>query len=440
MLSPARKTCYRVLLDIELRNRFSDEALNSKEMERLDVRDRHLTTEIVYGTLRWQAFLDHILQAAGFRTWQDVESGAKVLLRMSLYQMWHTERVPHHAIVNDAVELAKRTLGRGIEGYINGVLRTLVRTRPWKVPEFALSVPEWVRVSLPQWLWQRWITRYGQDRTTEYALSLNEPPQAAIRVTLPRWAAEPLPFEVFPSDIVPDAYGQGKSARVPKGAGLRKHDASAFRYQDEASQLIAHLLGSKAKGRKIWDACAAPGGKTEILSKLCGDKGFVVASDLSEERVLRIKEVLRFSGARKPAVLAADARSTAPFSISFDAVLADVPCSGLGTLRRNPEIKWRIQPDKLAALQRTQREILDGVSQSVQPGGWLVYSTCSTEPEENEEVIQSFLDSHPDFRLKRPASPPGIERWTGPDLLVRTFPSARHWDGFFAGILVRRAS
>jgi 16S rRNA (cytosine967-C5)-methyltransferase len=145
----------------------------------------------------------------------------------------------------------------------------------------------------------------------------------------------------------------------------------------------------------------------------------------------------KVSASRNRDLLVADASEAAPFRCSFDAVLADVPCSGLGTLRRNPEIKWHFKPESLLSLQEMQKRIVCAVSQTVRPGGRLLYSTCSTEPEEDEEVIQSFLRAHRDFRLLPPDSPPGIERWTGSDGMVRTFPSTRLWDGFFAALMIR---
>jgi 16S rRNA (cytosine967-C5)-methyltransferase len=209
--------------------------------------------------------------------------------------------------------------------------------------------------------------------------------------------------------------------------------------QDEASQLIPHLLGSIA-GWKIWDACAAPGGKAAIISSMCGTEGSVIATDIHPARVRRLRGVLgRFheSGFH---VLAADARLSPPFRKKFDGVLADVPCSGLGTLRRNPEIKWRFNPDQLRSLQVTQKQILASASDAVRAGGLLIYSTCSTEPEENEQVVHAFLKTHPEFRLRRPSSPPGIGSWLGSDDMLRTFPGDRPWDGFFAALLVRSSS
>jgi 16S rRNA (cytosine967-C5)-methyltransferase len=435
MISPSRKLCYRILQQIYTKGVFSDDALNSSEMERLGIRDRHLTTEIVYGTLRWQGLLDYVLAKSTSRSWREVTQGAKTLLRMSLYQMWRMDRIPHHALVNDAVELAKRKLGKGSDRFLNGVLRNLTRTTPWKKDEFLENAPRWIQASLPQWLWERWIARYGEHDTREYALALNMPPQTALRLAENSGQIESLPFDVVPSGIVPDAYLQTTSSH--KNRSLKKNHAR-YRFQDEASQLIPYLLGVSNAGSKIWDACAAPGGKAAILSGLCGDAGRVTASDLHMGRISHLRASLRNAGVFNADVLIADAAQSAPFRCSFDAVLADVPCSGLGTLRRNPEIKWNFSPAKLISLQQMQKTILHSVSTAVRVGGRLLYSTCSTEPEENEEVVRDFLYHHPEFRLELPTYPPGIDSWADRDQMIRTFPSTRLWDGFFAALLVRR--
>jgi 16S rRNA (cytosine967-C5)-methyltransferase len=425
MISPARTLSYKLLCRIQSRNWFSDDALNSEFMERLAIRDRNLTTEIVYGTLRWQGALDYILAGVSSRPWQTVVAEARALLRMSVYQMWQMERVPDHALVNDGVELAKKALGKGIDKYVNAILRKLVRTRPWDEEGFWLRAPQWARASLPQWLWDRWAGRFGATTAMEFALSLNRPPLHAFRITA--GGSEPLSSEAVPSNLVP-------------GAAIRTSDASEqdrrAGYQDEASQLIPYLLGPAA-GRRIWDSCAAPGGKTAVLCSLCGETGKVVASDVSKERVARLRFLFKSEKITEPEMVVADASKTPPFRCDFDAVLVDVPCSGLGTLRRNPEIKWHFQPESFAALQKTQSEILAAAAQAVRVGGYLLYSTCSTEPEENEQVIQSFLSAHSEFRLEKPIEPHGIENWISDDHMLRTFPGARLWDGFFAALMVR---
>lgn len=410
---------------------FSDDALHSSAAQTPDVRDRHLITEIVYGTLRRQLLLDHVLAGASSRRWKDVDAGAKILLRMSLYQMWFMDRVPDHALVNDAVDLAKRDMPANAFRFVNGVLRRLARIRPWEDGSFLLRVPSWVRVSLPEWLWQRWRERYGEKKAMQYGESLHTPAQFTFRLGRDPDPAV-IPSATDPSDLVPGAYIRRKE----RDEDLRdiSPDLPA---QDEASQLVPHLLGN-IRGEFVWDACAAPGGKTSIICGNVGLSGRVVAGDISRKRILRLSESLRHC-VLHPEIVVADAGASPPFRNSFDTVVVDVPCSGLGTLRRNPEIKWRFLPADLLRLQDIQSNILGSTSESVRKGGRILYSTCSTEPEENECVINSFLKTHPEFAVERPAGPDGIDAWIGEDFFVRTFPSTRLWDGLFAAVLRRRS-
>jgi 16S rRNA (cytosine967-C5)-methyltransferase len=401
----------------------------------LEERDRHLTTEIVYGTLRWQALLDYVLESICSRPWDEVDPGARIVLRMSLYQMWYMDRIPEYALVNDAVELAKKNLGKGIDGFVNGVLRNLARKHPWKKKDLMQHAPEWIRASLPQWLWNRWSSRYGQERAMEFALSLNCHPQAAFRFMNLLQEKGIAGSGIVKSAMVPGAYLRSSKTEPETG---QEGGAESIRFQDEASQLIPYVLNPQS-GWTMWDACAAPGGKAEILSKTGGESGRVIASDLKKGRARKMRQFLHDSGAGNAHVIVADASQAPPFYERFDAVLVDVPCSGMGTLRRNPEIKWRFEPEAFAILKQTQEKILHHASASVRIGGRLLYSTCSTEPEENEQVIQSFLSTHGGFSLAKPEFPPGIDNWTSPDGMVRTFPSSYLWDGFFAALMTRHS-
>jgi 16S rRNA (cytosine967-C5)-methyltransferase len=408
---------------IESRRLHSDDALHSPAMERLDPRDRRLVTEIVYGTLRWRAPLDHVLALQSARPWAGIDPTIRTLLRMSLYQMWKMDRVPDHAICNDAVELARRGSRGGSDRLVNGILRSLGRSRPWERDDFLAGAPGWVRVSLPRWLYQRWVRRYGVAQAEEYALSLNAPPRAAFRPGDGAGEGETPPGE--PSPLVPGALLATEEVPIKGGEQV----------QDEASQLMPHLFGPAGQRGRAWDACAAPGGKAAILGRIFER---VVASDISLNRVRRMRRLAGTEGLARVGTIVADAGGPPPFSTEFEAVLADVPCSGLGTLRRNPEIKWHFKPEGFAELGQAQARILGSVARSVAAGGRLLYTTCSTEPEENERVVEQFLASHPDFQVDPPLYPRGVAAWTGPDGFVRTFPSVRRWDGFFAALMRRR--
>jgi len=396
MIASARRICFQLLCRIEFQSAFSDAILYSPTVTRLDQRDRNLVTEIFYGTLRWQGWLDHVLAPLCSRPWEEVDDKVKILLRMSLYQMAKMDRVPPHAVIHNAVELAKREQ-KGSGNFVNGVLRRLNRWRPWIQKMYLQKLPLWVQVSLPEWLWNRWSSRYGIGTAREYALSLNSPPQTSEE------------------ELV-----AGNESWI----------------MDESSRVIPYLFGS-VEGKRIWDACAAPGGKSAILHRNCGPAGMVVSSDLRVHRARRMMQNLRDVIGEEPAVLVLDATRPSPFCRPFDSVLADVPCSGLGTLRQNPEIKWRFNPAKLTELQGIQLEILGSVAREVRVGGSLLYSTCSTEPEENEQVIEEYLRSHPEFSLVRPSHPAGIGSFLDDRGIFRSYPALRSWDGFFAALMLR---
>lgn len=426
MISPARKIAYQVLCRVVLGGAFSDEMLSSGSLSALSERDRNLATEICYGTLRWQLSLDDILARSSSRTWESVDPLLRVILSMSLYQMQYTNRIPDHALVNDAVEIAKAELDRGKASFANGLLRSLARDRLWEKTGFEEARAPWIRASLPKWLWDRWSARYGSDIAFRFAVSLNRPPQVAVRLKTAGEVISRPALAGIPSEVVPGAWLVEKA---PKSSDVW--------IQDEASQLIPHLL-APLSGSRVCDACAAPGGKSSILGSLCGKTGLLVSSDLRWKRASRMRASLEGFSSKPAAVVTANAACGLPFGdATFDAILADVPCSGLGTLRRNPEIKWRFRPENLDVLHKKQLSILTSVAGVLRVGGTLLYSTCSTEPEENEQVVETFLESRRDFRILRPKSPAGIERWLDAKGTLRTFPDERLWDGFFGALMLR---
>jgi 16S rRNA (cytosine967-C5)-methyltransferase len=399
--------------------------LHSTRVSNLQERDRRLVTELLLGSLRWQLLLDHFLAGVMSRPFAEVDLPVKVVLRLGAYQLWRMERIPPHAAVHDAVDLAKGSAGAGAARFVNGVLRSLARGRPWGEPGVLKSLPPAVSLSTPEWLWQRWERRFGERTAREYCSALNQIPRCAFRLS--STAGRPEGCE--PSDIVPGAYLTDGGASAPASP------PELARIQDEASQLVAFLPPFRA-GWRVWDACAAPGGKTCIVAENIGDSGLVVATDRSRSRAGLLMRTLWQRGVAANVVVA-DAGKGAPFLCRFDCVLVDVPCSGLGTLRRNPEIRWRFDPVRLVALQRAQRSIIGHAAGAVKSGGYLLYSTCSTEPEENEEVVGQFLQENAEFRLVKPIRPPGVERWLDGSGFLRTFPSLRLWDGFFAALMVR---
>jgi 16S rRNA (cytosine967-C5)-methyltransferase len=431
VIAEARRASFAFLCRIELNGVFSDDVLNSREMAQLQERDRRLSAEIVYGTLRWQALLDYELGKLCSRPFENVDARAKILLRMSAYQLKFMDRVPDYAVVFDAVELAKLHLKKRSDAFINGVLRRLTREATRSTHDLQKSAPPWIQVSLPEWLWQRWSLRFGSESAWKYARSLNQPSKCTLWFSAKPDPSSSLFDDLAPSDIVPGAFhwkNEKNKQLLASGTGIQ--------LQDEASLLMPMLFGD-ISGSHVWDMCAAPGGKASILCQRSGKAGLVIASDQSRNRLKRLVQTLENSGCKNYSVVQLDASQPPPWRAAFDAVMADVPCSGLGTLRRNPEIKWRFSPENFPKLQRKQLRILECGAMAVKIGGILLYSTCSTEPEENEEVVRIFLDSHPNFKMIAPSFPAGIESWLGTDGFLRTFPSTRPWDGFFAALMTR---
>jgi 16S rRNA (cytosine967-C5)-methyltransferase len=426
VVAPARKAAFDLLCAVTLHGAHSDEVLHSDQVSNLEERDRRLVTELLLGSLRWQLALDHYLAGATSRPLTEVDPPVRVALRLGAYQLWKMNRIPSHAAVHDTVDLAKASAGAGAARFVNAVLRSLARTSPWTEPSHERPLAPNVLLSFPEWLWQRWRDRFGEREAREYCIALNQVPRCTFRHP----AARQPPEGCESSDIVPGAYvvARGPTPALTGSLG-------PVRIQDEASQLVAFLPPFRP-GWHVWDACAAPGGKTCIVAEKLGDSGFVIASDRSRFRAGLLLRTLRERGIAANVVVA-DAGKSSPFRRRFDCVLVDIPCSGLGTLRRNPEIRWRFDPARLRDLQQTQRSIIEYAGRSVRVGGYLLYSTCSTEPEENEEVVQDFLKKNDEFRMVRPASPPGVERWLDPSGFLRTFPSSRLWDGFFAALMVR---
>lgn len=385
-----------------------------------DARERALTVELVYGVLRHQGTIDWRLDPVVDTPMRKLPRLIQMLLRMTVYQLMYLDRIPHSAAVNESVRLAKdnvSVLGRDWSGFVNAVLRTVLRNpvAPWPPmtddPARSLSV----RYSVPEWLSRRWIQRLGPDAAgIACAHSVTIPP-VTIRVNrlkatrdeflerLRQSGVSALPTSVSPVGITIEPRGPVTS--------LPGFSEGCFYVEDEAAQLIPPLLGANS-GESILDACAAPGGKATHLAELIADRGAIFALDKKGTRLDLVAANCARLGLRSVMPITGDARyrdewrraATHPVDRAevrqdlFDRLLVDAPCSGLGVLRRHPEAKWRKDGAALTRHQKLQLEILDALSPSLRPGGVLVYSTCSVEPEETEAVVERFLNAHADFR------------------------------------------
>ncbi|MBZ5533197.1 MAG: 16S rRNA (cytosine(967)-C(5))-methyltransferase RsmB [Acidobacteriia bacterium] len=444
-VSLARAAAFEILLRVERESAYAVELLHSASVSDLAPADRNLTMEIVMGVLRWQPALDAMF--APFITSALAKLDLEVLtaLRMGAYQLARLTRIPPHAVVNETVELVKRARKKSAAGMVNAVMRKL---KPNLDPYASdLTGVEYLSTALahPKWLVERWVQSFGYGRADLICTYDQQIPATAVRLS----RAED------PSEVEAKLRNQGvqlapgrlmNSARVVVEGDVTKTDLfpnGGVAIQDEGSQLVAALIGD-GDARLVLDCCAAPGGKTAALAaRLPHAK--IIAAELHPHRARLLRKMVPQENVL---VVTADALHL-PFRTQFDRVLVDVPCSGTGTLARNPEIKWRLKPEDLCDLHARQLAILTSALAQVAPGGRLVYSTCSLEPEENEQVVAACLQGHRDFRLV-PArqellklQAQGELVWKNVDDLVsgeflRTLPGVQPCDGFFAAILEKQ--
>ncbi len=447
MIAPARRVSYRILLQIATSDAHSDELLRSDKVDRLSAQDRNLTTTLVLGTLRWQLALDARIRALLARPEAKLSPEAATALRMGAYQLLHLDRVPAHAVIHDSVELVKYGDERGAAGMVNAVLRKMQSTehRSQSTGRTARELAaEWAH---PAWMVERWARRYGLETAEAICRWDQEPAGATIRMT--ERAADLGGIETEPG------YFLNCSRRVVRGDVGRSEAfrTGRVRIQDEASQLVAEIAAAAAgRAQRVMDACAAPGGKTAILAERLPEAE-ITAVDVSRKRLDLMRE--RMPGARAERFVweVADA-ATLQLKPEWDLILCDLPCSGTGTIARNPEIRLRVSEADLARQHARQVAILRAGLAGLNPGGRLVYSTCSLEPEENEDVVAEVLRETPGFRavpvdaiLDRLAAS-GVVTATGRERLrtapagdfLRTLPGVHPCDGFFAAVLEKQGS
>jgi 16S rRNA (cytosine967-C5)-methyltransferase len=428
LVTAARRLAFEVLTYTERGGALLAERLARADVEALAPRDRAFLHELVMGTLRHRGLVDHALASAVDRPLGRLDPAVLTILRLGAYQVLRL-RVPDRAAVSESVELARVAAPRAT-GIVNAVLRRLSRQGPPALPDFEREPLAWLTTagSLPRWLAERWLSRLGPAVARARAEALSQPPPIVFRLN-PR---------VTDADARMGAAGVAAAPLAVPGAmevsegALGGLAAEGVAYaQDQGSQMIAHLA-ARESGR-VLDACAAPGGKSTLLADL-GPSARVVAGEVSRARLGTLAALVARWGCANVCVVGADARRP-PFAAPFDSILLDAPCSGLGTLGRHPDIRWRARPDDLTRQARRQRELLEGVAPLVAAGGTLVYATCSIEPEENEGVIGPFLESHPEFAA---GPPPDWARAFTDGPFLRMLPERDGGDAFFAAKLERR--
>jgi 16S rRNA (cytosine967-C5)-methyltransferase len=452
MIAPARRAAYRVLRAVSAGDADLPAALDDVRRGLADPRDRALLTEIAAGTLRWQGRLDWLIERAAGRPLRKLDAEVLDILRLGLFQILFLDRVPVSAAVDDAVGLTRTAGKRSAAGFVNGVLRTLSRQRhtlglparpegPDASREAALDYLS-ITGSHPRWLVARWLDRLGFEAADAWVAFNNCEAPLTIRANTLRTTREQLAaalsaagVSTTPTEFAPEGL------RVTAGTivGNDAIDPSTFVIQDEASQLVPLMTGV-VPGQFVFDACAAPGGKAIALAGALEGTGLLVAADVRPRRVALLRHLLSVAGATSVRVLRADLSDGVPLQQVFDVVLVDAPCSGLGTIRRDPEVRWRRREEDLDKHAARQRRLLASASAAVRPGGRLVYATCSSEPEENEAVIERFLADGAPFevvsahRLSSEGVPAGLLTMRG---MLETRPDRDGLEAFFATALER---
>ena len=439
-VSPARRAAFGILRRVEEEGAYASVLLAATEPE-MRADDRALCYELVLGTLRRQLWLDSLIEHYARRRAASLDAPVRRALRLGLYQLRFLTRIPASAVVNESVNLAHLARLRSAAPFINAVLRRATREMDY---DPAANVTEpierlAVETSHPVWLLERWIEAFGADEATAFARANNDAPPVAFRVITKRASEADVLEELSASGGALTRSEIAPSAWRIEGAGaiLRKFALEGKIYlQDEASQLVAHVLDARATER-VLDACAAPGSKTTHVASMSPELSLIVAGDVHEHRLRTVLEAGARHGLETLRAVVHDAESALPFADNaFDRVLVDAPCTGTGTLRRNPEIRWRITAGDVFELARRQGLILGNAARTVRRGGRLVYSTCSVEREENEEVVARFLDRHADFRKLPLRLHASLRGQSGE---ARVWPHKSGADGFFIACLERRS-
>jgi len=453
-VSPARSAAFDTLLRVERDAAFATDALDARLAEVHAKReDAALATELVMGVLRWQRLLDFLVARFADRAAESLDREVLLALRLGLYQLRYLSRVPAAAAVNESVELVKRARKKSAAGLVNAALRRAASTLELRGPAELLlpgnlSPVDHLGIALshPAWLVERWLAHFGEESTRALLDTNNRPPPLIAAVLDPGQTAgvaaslAEAGFEAAPGRWLSSAI---ELRRVPRGGAARAGAVGEGRMflQDEASQMIPLLLDVQP-GQRVLDLCAAPGGKTARLARQAGRSG-VVAADVHLHRLRQMREFLARLGAGNVHPVALDGTAPLPFGVRFDRILVDAPCSGSGTLARNPEIRWRLRPEDLPALAEKQTALVSQALAQLAPGGRLVYSTCSLEPEENEQVVAAALAAHPGARAVSAEVALAAHVRPGVDVhalfevqgYFRTLPWLHGTDGFFAAVL-----
>lgn len=429
-----RDAALSILMAIEKNQAYSNLLLHQTiEKYKIEQKDSGLLTEITYGTLQHKMTLDYYLEPF---IKGKLDDWVRQLLRLSLYQIHYLDRIPNHAAVNEAVEIAKKRSHKGTSGLVNGILRSILRegvrsTDEIKDPIERLSIAS----SHPHWLIKRWVEQFGFEKTEKMAYENNTPPTQTIRVNLSRTTVDEVMDMLEDEGII-----SHKSGVLPECLHIEKGQVAktrAFQYgfvsiQDESSMIPTHALRVNP-GHRVLDMCAAPGGKSMHIAEQLKGEGSLVSVDLHPHKVTLISEQATRLGFENIETRTMDSRKLTDEyeEESFDRILVDAPCSGLGVIRRKPDIKYTKKEEDFASLQTIQLRLLDEAAKLIKPNGLIVYSTCTIDETENRGTVQAFLENHQEMVLDELSDLPNTFHHLISNGLIHIFPQDFNSDGFF---------
>lgn len=454
-----------MLRRVEAEGAYASDVLHAELGSRVTPENAALATKITFGVLRWRRLLDFSLDRQLKKPIAELDVPVALALRMGLYQLRFLGRIPARAAVNESVELVKRARKSSAASLVNAVLRRASAETP-EAPKAAeanrievlipADLPVADRLSIlhshPTWLVERWLKNLGEVNTVALLEANNRPPNLSCAIHDPTQHDEILAalqeagLRIHPGQLLKSAFATSGGSPA-RSEWFRK---GLISIQDEASQTIPLLLGVKSR-HTVLDLCAAPGGKTPPLVRAAGSQGTVVATDRHAHRLRTMRNQFERLGLDSVQIVELDAARDLPFARQFDRILVDAPCSGTGTLARHPEIRWRLRPEQLSEFHHLQVRILTAAIKQLSPAGRLVYSTCSMEPEENEDVVSEVLANTSSIKLVQQGE---IANLLAPHLIAginpqnlfdasgqfRTSPAAHHTDGFFAAVLENTGS
>ncbi len=450
MASDARRTALAILNQLEKRKQTLDSLIEEfqEHQRQLSKRDRALLNALVYGVQRHRAQLDYILAGFSRTPVQRLDPAVLNILRLGLYQIIFLERVPISAAVNTSVDMAKEAAAPWVAGFVNAVLRkaaeeqkTVVYPDPKKDPQAALAVEK----SFPSWLLARWLKRWGQPAVELLCDVINIPPPITLRTNILKASRQelakaltPLVGNLYPTTFAPDGLCIfNPRMPIPELVPFKE---GWFSVQDEGAQLVSLALDPQPD-EHILDACAGLGGKTSHIAQLMRNRGSILAVDIDGRKLASLEADMLRLGISIVSTLQHDLNSPlrSNHRRKFDRILLDAPCSGLGVLRRNPDTKWSAKQASLKRHHKQQLNLLNSLAPLAKAGGLIEFAVCSCEPEENQDVVQAFLQNHPEFVMDKsfPGLPQRARSVVSDDGSIRTYPDHRDMDGFFCACLRR---